>query len=142
MNFIKKLSEYNSKISILKVLMFFYMFIAGNYVSKLYSGQLKDFIINSRLAQHFIGFITVVVLVISGAKVTKPIPIILFSILGYGWFLLTTKLSLGWNLAIIVLIVIGFIYEVYVGNKQQELVGDPNLTAVDRNKIKKKHNTM
>ena len=140
MDSIKKLFSYENKMTLLKMVMFFYMFIGGNYISDLYSGQLKDFLVSNRVAQHFICFVTILVLIITSSNITQPLPIIIYSILGYIWFILTTKLSLGWNLAIIILILMGFMYETITNKKQKILLGDSLVPEEDRIKIMKKHN--
>ena len=80
------------------------------------------------------------VLITSASDTTDPMPAAVYSLLGYVWFLLTTKLDLKWNLAIIFLIIIGFIYENIMRKKEKNIMDDQALDEVDKQKIRSKHN--
>jgi hypothetical protein len=120
--------------SLSKALLFFYLCIAGSYTKDLYSGQLKDFIKDNRLIQHLIGLITMTIIIIEYGNMDICNSII-YSIISYCWFILTTKLDLHWNLIIIGLLLIGFLYESKLFNKDVQVNNDKVLDDKNKQKI-------
>src|SRR3972149_11308430 len=94
-------------ISLSKALLIFYVLIG---TKELYNGQFKDFL-KSRTGQHMMGFLTMLILITWVANIYDPYYATIYSIIAYSWFILTTKLDIEWNLAIIALLTIGFFYE-------------------------------
>ena len=131
-----------SGITLTKALLFFYIIIASNFTKNLYSGQMREFFDNSRYAQHLIGFVTMLVIIINVGGVTEILPALIYSLIGYVWFIFTTKLDLKWNLIIFGLIVVGYLYESKMLGKEIESENDQALFDIDKNKIKKKNNKM
>ena len=121
--------------TLIRVLLLFYIFIAGNMTYNLYSKQLQTFIDENRFAKHFIGFILMLtlIMVIGGVKsIEKGI---LYSYIGYMWFIFTTKLDLQWNIMIILLLLFGFIYESKVIEKESEIINDQSISDIQKEEL-------
>lgn len=129
----------NPSISLAKALLLFYVIIASNFTKELYSGQLKDFLSSNRYAQHIMGIISMLVLIGIIGGVTNVKQLIVLSIIAYLWFILTTKLDLKWNIAIIGLLLIGYLYENSLLDKEKQLEKDPSLEKKEKKIIKKKY---
>lgn len=125
--------------SLAKVLLLFYLFIANNYTNKLYSGQLTDYISSNRYVQHIIGLITMLVLLNLVADVEDPYELIVFSIVLYLWFIITTKMDLKWSLGIICFMIVGYIFESYMQSVEHRHNKDQALGDDFRRKIKHNH---
>jgi hypothetical protein len=125
--------------TLLRALLIFYLLIGNSYTHNLYSGQLKQYIKTNRFAQHVIALITMLVLVIYAGGVTDIYNASFYTIIIYVWFLLTTKLDLQWNIAIIALLIVGFLYESTLIDKELDASTDQALQVEDIKKIKK-HN--
>lgn len=127
-----------SSISLSQALLFFYVIIASNFVKHLYSHQLQIFFEN-RWVQHFIGFTIMLVVITNIGKVKKPSLVFIYSLISYFWFLLTTKLDLKWNIAIIGLLILGFMYENKMFDKEIQSKKDESLNKDNINNIEKKN---
>jgi hypothetical protein len=68
-------------------------------------------------------------------EVTKnqQINILIMSLLVYVWFIMTTKLDYTWNIGILIILTIYFLYESQKINEYQLVLVDPNLN--DNNKL-------
>lgn len=126
-------------ISLSKALLVFYLVIASGFTKDLYSGQLKDFVKENRFAKHIIGFIGMLIIINSLSGLNKSYEVIGYSLAAYLWFILTTKLDLQWNLAIILLLTIGYLYESELLNYESEAEKDKSLDQEDINRIKIKN---
>jgi hypothetical protein len=122
-------------VSLLRALLVFYIIIASNFTSGLFSKQLKRFFEESRLAQHLIGFIMMLVLIILIVNIMNIYRAILYTIIGYTWFIFMTKLDIQWNVIIILLLLFGFLYEYQLDEKDQTVLDDPNLTEEQKDKV-------
>jgi Na+/H+ antiporter NhaD/arsenite permease-like protein len=129
-----------SNMSLSKALLMFYVLIGSCCTKDLYSGQFKDFLKSSRSAQHMLGFLAMLVLITCVAGVNDPYHSISYTTIAYFWFILTTKLDIHWNLAIVALLVIGFFYESKMVEKEAQSEEDPVLEEEDLENIKNKHN--
>lgn len=101
----------NKSVSLSKVLLVFYMLIGGNYLSGLISKQIKSFIESDRIVQHVIGITTMLVLITLFGNMPDIKLSILYSIIAYTWFILSTKLDIHVNIIIIALLLVGYLYE-------------------------------
>ena len=135
--------KFHSKdVSLTKPLLFFYLIIASNFTKNLYAGQLRDLFENNRMAQHVVGFITMLVLITSLSGTNELTQIGLYSVIGYLWFVLTTKLDLHWNLAIILLLFVGYIYENKLRVKDKSTDTDQALDQKEKDMVKNKTTRM
>ena len=118
----------SNQTSIAKVLLIFYLLVASNYTDNLMAKQMKEYLHNNRIAQHIIGFLTLTVLVTLVGGVTDTRTALLYSAICYVWFIFSTKLDIHWNMIIIILLFIGYMYENSLTVKENQLITDPNLT--------------
>jgi hypothetical protein len=105
-------------LSIGKVLLLTYIIIASSYCSNLFSNGLKKAIETNRFVQHMILILLIMSLMILfgnpfGVQISSShtINIVIITLLIYVWFILTTKLDLAWNIGVIILLVIYFLFE-------------------------------
>jgi len=131
---------FNTKISLSTGLLLFYLAIGNNFLKDLYPGQLVTAVDNSRLAQHIIGIITMFVFISLASGSDKLSSTVIYTALAYMWFILTTKLDLHWNLAILLLLFAGFIYERRLEQKEIRIQQDQALDTEDKQKIEKTNN--
>ena len=129
-----------SKLSISRILLEFYLLIGANYIAGLYSKQMGNFIKDNRYVQHIIGFLSLFVLITSISKFKKQTNILFYTILSYILFIFSTKVDLPWNIAIIGLLLVGYLYEHKMKNKEKDSEDDQALEDVDRKRITKKNN--
>lgn len=114
-------------LSIARALVLFYLIIMNNYTGDLLSGQLKDFVVNSRVAQHTIAFVTLLVVINLYTEVNNVSDSLMYSCGIYLWFILTTKLDLHWNLGIIGLLLVGYLNESQMLNTEERIHNDENI---------------
>lgn len=132
----------NSNMTIITALLLFYLIIGNNYTKNLYSGQLDDFIKSNRFVQHLIGFITLLVIIISFAQVRDIKLAVIYAFIGYIWFILTTKMDIQWSLSIFCLLLIGYFYENNMIEKEEEIKNDEILNEMEIKHIKHKNKKM
>jgi len=135
MNYISR-----SNVSISQALLIFYVLIASHFTNDLFAKQFKKFLSGNRIAQHVIGFITMLIIIINVAGIQDTKPAILYSLIAYVWFIFTTKLDLQWNMIIILLLLFGFLYENQLAKKEKSSATDKALTSEDIKNIENKHN--
>ena len=104
--------------SIGRILLLTYIIIASSYCSNLFSNGLKEAISSNKFAQHIILITLIMSLMIIfgnpfNVEITsnQPINILIMTLLVYVWFILTTKLDIAWNIGIIILLAIYFLFE-------------------------------
>jgi hypothetical protein len=131
----------SSKTSIAKVLLVFYLLVASNYTDNLMAKQMKEYLTNNRLVQHFIGFLTLTVLVTMIGGITDTRSSLLYALIGYIWFIFSTKLDIHWNIIILILLSIGYMYENSLDIKEADILNDPNLSDIQKSDIINKYNT-
>ena len=131
-----------NSISMSRALLIFYVIIASQFTSGLMGKQMRTFLEESRLAQHMIGFILMLVLVMMVGNVNNIGDGLIYSLIGYAWFILTTKLDIQWNLIIIMMLFVGYVYETKMINKEHDVQNDKVLTGVEKdNVVANTHNT-
>jgi hypothetical protein len=128
-------TESLSATSLSKILLIFYLAIAGNFTSNLLSKQLTNFFKENRIAQHIIALITLLVLVTAVGNVTDTKVAVIYTVLGYIWFIFTTKLDIQWNIIVILILLTGYLYENNIDNKEKLMASDNVLTDEDRHTI-------
>ncbi|AYV84120.1 MAG: hypothetical protein Hyperionvirus17_40 [Hyperionvirus sp.] len=60
---------------------------------------------------------------------------ILFALLGYMWFIFTTKLDVHFNVIILLLLLSAFIYDFKANEKTTEIETDPNLSKTQKEQL-------
>jgi len=117
--------------SIGRILLLTYVIITSNYCNSLVSKEMKETIENNKIAQHFILLIMIMVLMSLFGNPLKldfagneTLNLVIISSLVYVWFILTTKLSVTWNIGVIVLLCIYFLYENSKVDEYKKQIGD------------------
>lgn len=133
-----------SNTSIAKVVLLYYLLSVSPYTSNLVGKQFQRFIEDNRMAQHSIAFFTLFVLIslesdYSGTQLNM-IDVCWYALIGYVWFIFTTKLDMHWNA--IVLIMLSALYIVDRNMRLQELdaKSDPNMSNDSKLKIINRNN--
>jgi hypothetical protein len=122
-------------ISLSSVLLIFYILVANNFTGELFSKQLRTYFEESRLAQHLIGFTMMLVIVMLIGGVSNTYRAIVYSLIGYTWFIFTGKLDIQWNVIIILIMLFGFLYESKLNERDYNATVDPNLTDEQKQNV-------
>jgi hypothetical protein len=126
--------------SMVKVLLIFYLLITTNFTDNLVSKQLKTFFEDNRLGQHVIAIIALLVLITSVGGVVDNRKAIVYTLVGYTWFIFTTKLDIHWNMIIIMILMAGYLIENNLTSKEKLMEDDKALTEDDKKRVIKKSN--
>ena len=128
--------------SIGRLILLVYIIISSSHCSNLFSNSYKNAIENNRYLQHLILLILIMSLMIIFGnpfviEVTnnQQINILIMSLLIYFWFIMTTKLDFAWNIGILLILTVYFLYESKKINEYQLLLVDPNLNDSTRSEI-------
>jgi len=128
--------------SIGRIILLTYIIIASSYCTNLFSNGLKKAIETNKYLQHLILIILIMSLMIIFGNPFKveitsnqQINIVIMSLLIYVWFILTTKLDVAWNIAILILLTIYFLYESKKINDYNIVLNDPILEEEKKKKI-------
>lgn len=126
--------------SIIKVLLIFYLLIGNSALQPLLSKQWRNLVEDNRMVQHIIGFTTIVALVALVGEYNNT-QIIIYSLFGYIWFLFSTKMDIHWNVIVIVLLLLAYLYDNSNKMKNTEIELDKVLTHEEKMRIKKQNNS-
>lgn len=118
----------SSQTSLAKVLLIFYVLVASNCTDNLMSKQIRQYINENRFVQHIIGFLLMIILVTLVGGIVDTRLAIFYALIGYIWFIFSTKLDIHWNIIIIILLFIGYMYENSMSIRENDINNDPNLT--------------
>lgn len=128
--------------SIGRIVLLTYVILASQYCSNLFSHGLKEAIESNRMVQHLILIILIMALMIVfgnplGVEFTnnQQFNIIIMTLLVYVWFIMTTKLDLGWNVAILIILTIYFLYESKKISDYKLILSDPNLDDIKKKEL-------
>src|SRR5579872_4178034 len=118
----------SSSTSLAKVLLIFYLFIASSSTDNLMSKQMREYINSNKYMQHIIGFLTMIVLITLVGGVVDTRAAIFYALIGYVWFIFSTKLDIHWNIIILSLLFVGYMYENSMNVREADIKSDKNLT--------------
>jgi hypothetical protein len=128
--------------SVGRIVLLTYVILASQYCSNLFSHGLKEAIESNRMVQHLILLILIMALMTIfgnplGVEFTnnQQFNIIIMSLLVYVWFIMTTKLDLAWNVAILIILTIYFLYESKKVSDYKIILEDPNLTSIKKKEL-------
>jgi hypothetical protein len=129
-------------LSIGKVLLLTYIIIASSHCSNLFSNGLKKAIESNRFVQHIILLLLIMSLMIVfgnpfGVEISSShaVNIIILTLVIYVWFILTTKLDLAWNIGIIILLAIYFLFESKCSTDLKIQLSDTNVSTEIKSKL-------
>jgi hypothetical protein len=128
--------------SVGRIVLLTYIILASQYCSNLFSHGLKEAIESNRMVQHLILVILIMALMIVfgnpfGVEFTnnEQFNIIIMTLLVYVWFVMTTKLDLAWNVAILIFLTIYFLYESKKVSDYKIILADPNLDSLKKKEL-------
>ena len=130
----------NTSQKLIAVMLLFYIIIANNMTKNLISHQLTTYIEESRYVQHIIGFIIMLALIMIVGGVNKIESGIVYALIGYTWFIFSTKLDVQWSMMIMLLLLFGFIYESKLEEKENNVLNDISLNDNEKEKIINNYN--
>lgn len=114
-----------NRTSLLYVLFIFYLlkFNSNNHMSN----QLDEFL-NNKFVQHLLNFTTLFVLITLLNDNIDARDALLYTLIGYIWYILSLKIDLHINLIIILLFAVGYFYDNYTKSYEHELINDKSLS--------------
>ena len=128
--------------SVGRIVLLTYVILASQYCSNLFSHGFKEAIENNRMVQHLILLILIMALMIIfgnpfGVEFTnnEQFNIIIMTLLVYVWFVLTTKLDLAWNVAVLIILTIYFLYESKKVSDYKIMLEDPTLDNLKKKEL-------
>jgi hypothetical protein len=127
-----------NKVTIISALLIFYMGAPATG-DHLLASQLRDVLSENRLAQHSLGFLKMFISMILVGSITDTGTALIYAVIAYSWFILTTKLDLEWNAFILLLLLLGFLYENQLIVKEEIAQEDQVLTKDDKDRINERH---
>lgn len=114
---------------ITKILLMFYLLIGNSLLQPLLSKQWITTVKNDRIIQHLIGFTTMLTLAILISNESEDyVNIIMCSIIGYIWFIFSTKMDIHFNMMIIVLLIASYLYDNSLKTQNKKILSDKILT--------------
>ena len=130
MNFI----ENTNSMSITRTLLLFYVLISTSLLQPLLSKQWIKTVKDNRIIQHIIGFITMFTLSILMAGETEEYSnLVLYAILGYLWFIFSTKMDIHLNIIMTMLLLANYMYGNYLKNLNKKIQLDNILSEEKKN---------
>lgn len=124
-----------NNVSITKILLLFYILIGNSLLQPLLSKQWITTVKNDRLIQHVIGLTTMLTLAILVSEETEEYSnLIMYTIIGYVWFIFSTKMDVHFNVMIIVLLLANYMYDNYLVQQNKKILTD-NVMSDDMKNI-------
>lgn len=142
MNNIINISDENNPNVLLKVLVVFYILIGSSLIQPLLSKQWLKLVEDNRIIQHIIGITTLIALttLLSEGKLDN-MTIVIYSLMGYLWFIFSTKLDVHWNITIMILLVFAYMHYNSLQKTNAILYSDKNLSDEEKQSIAQKNST-
>ena len=122
-------------ISLVTLLLLFYVLITLGDAENLISKQTKELIRSNRYIQHVLGFMTLFVLITLIVDDIDTRSAVAYAMLGYIFFIFTTKLDAHWNIIILILLFIGYGLEHSFKTRTKEIGSDNNISLDDKTKL-------
>jgi TctA family transporter len=132
----------SNKLSLPQSLLIFYIFIASGFTKGIFNPQLTEYIEGNRLVQHIISYIFLLIIIDSYSDTDNTEQLIIYSLIGYIWFIFTTKLDVQINIIIIGMLLLGYIYENRMNKMEIRMGKDKIYSKDDTEKVKEKHRKM
>lgn len=132
-----------------RIVLLTYVIISSGACINLFSNNLKKSIEDNRYVQHILLFLLILSLMIMFGNPlnvhlanNNEFNIILMSLLVYVWFILTTKLDISWNIGILILLSIYFLYESSQINKYEIILNDGTLDKTKKEELLNSYNNL
>ena len=130
----------NSNVSIIKLVLLFYVLTSSSLITPVLSKQFKELITNNRIAKHVVGISTMAsLLVITNEGQLDTTRILIYSTIAYIWFILSTKLDIQWNIIILSSLLVAYLYENSLKTKENQLNLDSTLSNEQKNVIRNRN---
>ena len=114
--------------------MIFYILNASNSNNLLMSNQIREYIKDNKYMQHIIGFMTMFILITLSGVVDNRLALF-YALIGYIWFIFSTKLDIHWNLIIIILLFVGYMIENHMDVTESLIKSDKVLSDTEKDAI-------
>lgn len=126
--------------SIISALLIFNLLVLNCFQHDLLAKQVKTLISEDRRVQHIMAcmLLFVIILVLTRMSIEKSL---LYTVLGYFLFILTTKLDIQFNIIVFGLLLAGFLYECTIVQKEEQVEKDPVLSQEDKQNVLTKFTT-
>jgi hypothetical protein len=138
-----------STYSIGRVLLLTYLILMAPSCTNLFSNSLKDLIYNNRFAQHLILLLLIITLFLmfgspGGTEISKNETLngIIIGLIIYIFFILSTKLNYVYNIAIIIILTLYFLFESQKITDYKNIMNDPILNDEKKVKLFEQFNTL
>ena len=122
-------------ISLVSLLLLFYVLITLGDAENLISKQTKELIRANRYIQHVLGFMTMFVLITLVVDDIDTKSAVGYAILGYMFFIFTTRLDAHWNIIILVIMFISYGIEHSFKVRAKEIDIDNNISQNNKTKL-------
>lgn len=133
--------------SIGRVALMSYLILASPYCTNLFSSSLKTEIENNRYAQHLILLVLIITLLIMfgnpfGFEVgdNNLLSSIITGLVVYIWMIFTTKLDLRYNIGIVIILFLYFLYESRKITVYRNIKDDTTLTIQKKEELIQSYN--
>jgi hypothetical protein len=136
------------EISIGKVLLLIYLAISSNFLVNLYTKSIKEELKNNKFLQHILLIVLIMSMIIitnSDIRYTTCnnyfMNVVILTVIIYIWFIMMMKMDIGWQLSILLLLLLYFVYDTKKDRDTELLIKDNNLDMNKKIEINK-FNTM
>jgi uncharacterized membrane protein len=133
--------EQNNKKNMFGALLIFYLLMASNLTENLISNQMREFVRGNRMIQHLIGLMTVIVILTLIDDSLEIRDVAIYGLAIYFGFIITTKCDIHWNIVLVLIIFLGYLYEKDKQQKKKQIIKDKNLTDIEKTKIINEYDT-
>jgi len=125
--------------SLISALLIFYVIIINCFTHDLIAKQVKTLIDTNRYVQHIISILMLFTVIMLLLKTSIGVSI-LYTLIGYILYILTTKMDVQINMIVFTILLLGFLYEHNNMLKEEEMNNDPVLSEEDKTRIKYEYN--
>jgi hypothetical protein len=137
-NLFNNLFEKNNDFSLGKIILLFYILSSSPVLFNLLSKQWKKTLENDRIAQHLLGIMTLLCLVILVSDGKFSIyRIFSYTAIAYVWFIFSTKMDIQFNIIMFGSLVAFYLYQNTIENNSENIKEDKNLTDGEKMIIQK-----
>jgi hypothetical protein len=121
-------------VSITNSLLLLYFFGANKFVYKLMPDKTRNIFESNKYIHHLMSYLTLVAIMSFVLKKKSKKKVILYSLICYIWFLLTLKLSSIYFFSLLVILIMGYVTEILIKDKNYKLKNIPSDVMTDQEK--------